>query len=344
MRFAFTDDQRAFADGLGDLLAGECPPAVVRGAWEDGSGHAPALWDAFGRLGLFALLAPEATGGMGAGMVDAVLLFERLGVAAVPGPVVEQIVAAALLADTALAAGLLDGSTVATLADRLPADGGAPVPHASVATVIVGPGGILTDVTATPVDSLDGGRLLAEITGGTATPLAGDGDAQAWNLVRERMALATAAQLTGLAAAMVAQASEYARQRQQFGRPIGAFQAVKHHLADALGAVEFARAPIAQAAWSLDEGLPSAPADVSAARVLANEAARLAARHALQVHGAIGYTWECDLHLWMKKAWALQAAWGDTSTHRRRVTRWLLGDGTPATPDGVTIPSFDRLR
>ena len=345
MRFAFTDDQRAFADGLGDLLTGECTPSVVRAAWEDGSGHAPALWDALGQLGLFALLAPEATGGMGAGMVDAVLLFERLGVAAVPGPVVEQIVAAALLAGTSHATGLLDGSTVATItAGPLATDDRAPVAHASVATVIVGPGGILTDVTATPVDSLDGGRLLAEITGGTVTPLAGDDDAQAWNLVRERMALATAAQLTGLAAAMVAQASEYARQRQQFGRPIGAFQAVKHHLADALGAVEFARAPIAQAAWSLDEGLPSAPADVSAARVLANEAARLAARHALQVHGAIGYTWECDLHLWMKKAWALQAAWGDTSTHRRRVTRWLLGDGTTATPDGVTIPSFDRLR
>jgi len=353
MRFAPTDDQRAFADGLGDLLTGECPPSVVRASWEDGTGHAPALWRALGDLGLFGLLAPEPAGGMGAGMVDAVLLFERLGVAAVPGPVIEQMVGAALLADAAETgdarpdgidiAAVVDGTVVVTLAETpVTDDATVAVPHAAVADVVVTPDGTWSDVEATAVGSLDGGRLLATVTGGTTTSVGID--AAGWDLARERMALATAAQQTGLAAAMVNLAAEYARQRNQFGRPIGAFQAVKHHLADALGAVDFARAPIVQAAWSLDEGLPSAPADVSAARVLANESARLAARHALQVHGAIGYTWECDLHLWMKKAWALQSAWGDTSSHRRRVTRWLVDRDAPVTDDGVTIPSFDRLR
>jgi len=333
MRFAFTDDQQAFADGLADLLTGECAPAVVRAAWDDGTGHAPELWARLADLGLFSLLVPEADGGMGGGMVDAVLLIERLGAAATPGPVVEQLVATPLLADTAHAAGAMAGTTVVTAAPTL----NAPVPHGAVADVVLIEGALVTGGVATAVPSLDGGRQLATLAGGTRTALDTDG-------LADRMALAVAAQLVGVATSMVALAADYARDRQQFGKPIGAFQAVKHHLADALGAVEFARAPVAQAAWSLDEGLPTASADVSVARVLAATGAEQAARSALQVHGAIGYTWECDLHLWMKKVWALQAAWGDTSSHRRRVGRWLLaGDGS-VTPDGDTLPSFERLR
>lgn len=333
MRFAFTDDQQAFADGLADLLTGECSPAVVRAAWDDGTGHAPDLWARLADLGLFSLLAPEADGGMGAGMVDAVLLVERLGAAAVPGPVVEQLVAAPLLGGTDHAAGVLAGTTIVTATPTL--DG--PVPHGAVADVVVTDGAVLTGAAATSVPGLDGGRQLATFAGGKTTPL-DTGD------LADRMALAVAAQLVGVAASMVTLAADYARDRHQFGKPIGTFQAVKHHLADALGAVEFARAPVAQAAWSLDAGLPTAPADVSVARVLAATGAEQAARSALQVHGAIGYTWECDLHLWMKKVWALQAAWGDTSFHRRRVGRWLLTGDEPVTPDGDTLPSFERLR
>lgn len=333
MRFAFTDDQQAFADGLADLLAGECPPAVVRAAWEDGTGHAPDLWNRLADLGLFSLLVSETNGGMGAGMVDAVLLIERLGAAAVPGPVVEHLVAAPLLGATDHAAGALEGTTIVTAA---PTPQG-PIPHAAVADVIVTEGALVTGGIATGVPSLDGGRQLATVDGGTTTAL------PTGNLA-DRMALAVAAQLVGVASAMVGLAADYARDRHQFGKPIGTFQAVKHHLADALGAVEFARAPVAQAAWSLDAALPTAPADVSVARVLAATGAEQAARSALQVHGAIGYTWECDLHLWMKKVWSLQAAWGDTSFHRRRVGRWLLSTDGPVTPDGDTLPSFDRLR
>lgn len=331
MRFAFTDDQLAFADGLTDVLAGECPPAVVRAAWDDHSGHSPVLWDRLADLGLFGLLVPLEEGGMGGGMVDAVLLFERLGAAAVPGPVIEQIIGAGLLAHELAAA----GATVLTIAEDL----GQPVPHAGVANLIITSGTTVGDFVATPVASLDGGRLLAEVSGGT--PADNDLDA---DTIRNHMALALSAQLVGVASTMIDQAAEYARQRHQFGKPIGAFQAVKHHLADALLAVEFARAPIWRAAWSLDNDLPTAAADVSMARVLAASGAERAARQALQVHGAIGYTWECDLQLWMKKVWALQAAFGDTSWHRRRVSRWLLDAEGSVTPEGVTIPSFELLR
>jgi alkylation response protein AidB-like acyl-CoA dehydrogenase len=124
---------------------------------------------------------------------------------------------------------------------------------------------------------------------------------------------------------MLAIAGDYARDRRQFGQPIGAFQAVKHLMADALLKVEFARPAIYRAAWSFANDTPDRARDVSMAKSLASDAALKAARSALQVHGAIGYTWECDLQLYMKKAWALAPAWGSASSHRRRVADAVLG-------------------
>jgi len=356
MRFAFTSDQLAFADGLANLLDNECPPATVRAAWSDGTGHSPGLWTQLGDLGLFAVLVPADRGGLGGTVVDAVALFERLGASAVPGPVVEQVVAAGVLAlagnDAAASVPLeavADGSLVVTLdpghtfANVHAGDAHPGFAHAGAADAIVGRDGAVTGFTASALPSLDGGRVLASVTGGSSEVVPGLDPAAADHMA-DIMSLAVGAQLVGLAAAMIDQAAEYARQRHQFGRPIGSFQAVKHLLADALLAVDFARAPLWRAAWSLDEGMPTAPADVSAARVLTDIAATRAARSALQVHGAIGYTWECDLHLWMKKVWALRTAWGDVRWHRRRVARWLLeGDG-PVCPDGETMPGLEQLR
>ena len=117
---------------------------------------------------------------------------------------------------------------------------------------------------------------------------------------------------------------EYAKARQQFGVPIGSFQAVKHHLADSRIAIEFARPLVYRAAWSITEGDPDASTHVSMAKALASEAATLTAGQALQCHGAIGYSYEYDLHLFMKRAWALAATWGDAAWHRARVGRAIL--------------------
>ena len=145
-------------------------------------------------------------------------------------------------------------------------------------------------------------------------------------LAFDRGALAAAAQLLGVADRLIEIAADYAREREQFGKPIGSFQAVKHHLANALLALEFARPVTYRAAYL---GRPRRTATtsthVSMAKAYASDAAALAARTALQVHGAIGYTWEHDLHLWMKRAWALAAAWGDASWHRERVAHAVLG-------------------
>jgi alkylation response protein AidB-like acyl-CoA dehydrogenase len=304
MRFSFTDDQRLFAEGLRDLLAKECPTSVVRAAWDDGTGHSPGLWNHLDEMGVLGLLVDEADRGMGATEVDAVLLWQELGRAGVPGPVLEHMAAAPLVAaqHASIVTAGLDGPYV---------------PHAGVADTIVTPDGALTDYTADEVASLDGGRRLYAVTGGETRAI----DTA---VVADRLALASAAYLVGLGDRMIEIAGEHARQREQFGRPIGSFQAVKHLMANALLAVEFAKAPVHRAAWSLATGSDTAARDVSMAKALANQAAYTASRNTMQVHGGIGYTWEADLHLLMKKVWTLMRAYGDTTFHRRRVAAHVL--------------------
>ena len=185
--------------------------------------------------------------------------------------------------------------------------------------VLVPGGAVRTDAaTVTAVDSIDGGRRLFTVDG-AVEPFAYD-EALAF----DRGALAAAAYLVGLSERMIDVAAEYARQREQYGRPIGVNQAVKHLLADALLKVEFAKPAVYRAAWSVAEGEPTRARDVSMAKAFASDAAYRTSRSAMQVHGAIGYTWEADLQLWMKKAWALQRAWGDATFHRRRVAEAVL--------------------
>jgi len=309
MRFAFTDDQLLFAEGLRDLLAKECPPATVRSAWDDGAGHVPALWAHLAEMGVFGMLVPESSGGLGGTEVDLVLLMEELGRAAVPGPVLETaaVVAPALGDASILGTAALDGSPY--------------TPHAHVADVVLVPGGLVRTVgaTLTDVDGIDGGRRLFTVEGAQREPVAYD-EALAF----DRGALAAAAFLVGLSVRMIDVAAEYARQREQYGRPIGVNQAVKHLLADALLKVEFAKPAVYRAAWSVAVGERSRVRDVSMAKAFASDAAYRTSRSAMQVHGAIGYTWEADLQLWMKKAWALQRAWGDATFHRRRVAAAVL--------------------
>lgn len=314
MKFSFTDDQRLFAEGLRDLLANECPPSAVRHVWESGTGHDAELWRKLGDMGVLGILVDEAHGGMGANLVDAVLLFQELGRAAAPGPVLEHMAVGAP-GVAALDSGVVDGSVVTTVwLDDSPY-----VAHAHVASIVVRHDSVLTGFTAEGVESIDGGRKLFTLSGGDTRP------ASHRRSPSDVMALATAAYLIGLGERMIDIAAEYARQREQFGKPIGSFQAVKHLMSDALLKVEFAKAPTYRAAWSLAHDDPHAARDVSMAKALASEAAYRASRSSMQVHGGIGYTWEADLQLFMKKAWALMRAHGDAVHHRRRVSASVLG-------------------
>ncbi|HEY2564088.1 MAG TPA: acyl-CoA dehydrogenase family protein, partial [Acidimicrobiales bacterium] len=177
-------------------------------------------------------------------------------------------------------------------------------------------------VAVTPIESLDPTRRLGTVdwTPVPSTLVSAGSDAEsALAILADRAALGTAAELVGLADRMITMAADYAMERKQFGRAIGSFQAVKHLLAGAQVKLEFARPVTYAAAWSLAHRAPDASRRASMAKAYASEAATEAARVSLQVHGAIGYTWECDLHLFLKRAWALAPAWGDAAEHRSRV-------------------------
>ena len=171
----------------------------------------------------------------------------------------------------------------------------------------------------TPQQSVDGARRLFSVDFDAADAelvVSGEAGWLAANKAFDRGATAAAAVLIGLAEQMIAMTVEYVVARRQFGVPIGSFQAVKHHLADAELKVSFARPTVWNAAYSLAHRLPEIERDVSMAKCFASDAAELVARKALQCHGAIGYTTEHDLHFWLKRTWALSAAWGDAAWHR----------------------------
>jgi alkylation response protein AidB-like acyl-CoA dehydrogenase len=353
MRFGFSDDQLAFRDAVRDLLAKASGPDGLRAVWDGPLGWDPAVWSQLADMGVLGLLAPESAGGLGLTEVDLVLVLEECGRAAVPGPVVEHVaVAIPALSEAATnfvvppAAGNAPPGAVfgmptaalpavsewlraATAGEVVVSASGdaALVPYGAEADVfcIVGNGVVRAVargdvVTVEPRTSVDGSRRFAEVTWSRATVLPGvDGD-----LLRSRGAAATAAYLCGLAAHLIEATADYVKERHQFGAPVGSFQAVKHHLANALIALEHARPAVYCAAWSIATGQPTVGRDASFAKVYSNEAAATAARVALQCHGAIGYTFEHDLHLWLKRVWSLQRAWGDTAHHRDRVATALL--------------------
>lgn len=321
MQFSFTSDQRLFAESLRELLANECPPSVVRTVWDNGTGHAPELWSQLADMGVLSLLVSENHGGMSGSFVDAILLFQELGRAAVPGPVLEHmVIAAPALASTSWGSALIDGTCVATAW----VDTGPYVAHAAVSQLLVRTDHVLTNFAMEEIHGVDGGRRLSVVTGGESTPVDLSVLGNSGVSAEDRLALAAAAYLIGLAERMIDMAAEYARQREQFGKPIGSFQAVKHLMSDALLRVEFAKAPTYRAAWSLATASATAARDISMAKALAGEAAYRASRSSMQVFGGIGYTWEADLQLWMKKAWALMRAFGDSHSHRRRVAVSVL--------------------
>src|SRR4051812_48014569 len=328
MRFGFSDDQLAFRDAVRDLLAKVAGPDTLRAVWDGERGYDPGAWSHLAEMGVLGLLAPEAAGGLGLTEIDLVLILEECGRAAVPGPVVEHAaVAVATLADSDSLPEWLRAAASGDLVVSAGPDGGLAVAYGAEANLLlVRHRGAIhvvdrADVTLVrPHTSVDRSRRFAEGDWSRSVPLPGADPA----LFRARGAAATAAVLCGLAAHLIETTADYVKERRQFGVPVGSFQAVKHHLADALIALEHARPAVYCAAWSIATGQPTLARDASFAKVYANEAAGLAARVALQCHGAIGYTFEHDLHLWLKRVWSLQRAWGDSAHHRRGVAAAVL--------------------
>jgi len=295
VKFVLSAEQRMFGETLRKLLA-EGGAAKAARAWASGD-TAPgrALWSAAAEAGVFAVAVPEADGGAGVLPVELAVAAEELGRAAAPGPYVETLAAAELLGGTPWPARIAEGDAVVSMA----------VPHAldaDVADLVIAADGA-ERAAGEPLASLDPARRLFRVEGGGGFTDLG--------------ALLCAAQQIGLGRALLDVSVEYAKTRHQFGRPIGEYQAVKHHLASAMVELEFARPLVYGAALSY--GTPDFARDVSAAKAAASEASYGMAKTALQVHGAIGYTDEYDPSLWIRKARALYSAWGTPSEHRARV-------------------------
>ena len=331
MNFSFGDDQRLLRDGVRDMLASECTVEDVAQAWTDGPDR--TRWKALASLGLVGLLAPEDLGGLGMDEVDLVLPLEEVGYAGLPEPLGEV---AAVTVPLLVALGTNEAHDVlgrvcqgeAIVVPALSVD---PFPaHVRSADLVaaevegeialVQPTGLaLTDQPnvdhARPTVSIDGvpgGQVVAAIP------------EDQLHLAWARGAWMASAQLVGTGRRMLDLARDHALEREQFGVPIGSFQAVKHLLAQALVSVEFARPLVHRAAWSLANGAPDVHDQVSRAKAVASEAAAEAAKAALQVHGAIGYTWEHPLHLFMKRAWSLGSAWSSTEHHWQCIEDHLL--------------------
>lgn len=309
MRFLLDAEQAEFGRTLDRMLTAADTPSVIR-AWASGdAGPGRALWGRLAEAGVFALAVPEAYEGVGPLPVELALSYVELGRHAVPGPVVETAAVATLLNGTGAAKEWLPriaaGEVVATLASgpyALDADA------ADAAFVVDGDAVRLAAGRGPLRESADPARRLFVPEGGEVVARGAK--------VREASdmaALLTAAQALGVGLELLRRTVDYVRQREQFGVPVGSFQAVKHRLADALVGLEFARPLLFGAALTMTS------TDVAAAKLSAGEAAYAAARAALQLHGAVGYTEELDLSLWLRKARPLRDAWGPPSACRERI-------------------------
>jgi alkylation response protein AidB-like acyl-CoA dehydrogenase len=331
MDFDLTEDQLALRAGANDVLDDLASPARVRAHTGTNAPFDPALWTAMVDQGWLGVEVGEGTGGLGLGSVEVAVLVEELGRHAAPVPFVSTVLALDALGtagDDAWVARLLNGDAIACVAW----DPAAPVPYAPSADIAI----VLTDdgVYATELgDAASGNRPRREpamdltrelgwlhFDPATSRRLGGP---DARTRLLDRGATFTSADLLGSATRALDMSVEYAKDRVQFGRPIGSFQAVKHRCADMLVDVEGMRSTVYWAAWCIGAGDPDASVAASTAKIWCGDASKRVMASALQVHGGIGFTWEHDLHFFLKRAQLDQLAFGDSSAHRERLAALL---------------------
>jgi alkylation response protein AidB-like acyl-CoA dehydrogenase len=322
MHFAFTQDQLAITEAARAMLIECCTPTDLRRLLASGEAIDETRWQAIVEMGLLGILAPEDRDGLGLDLVDFIGIAEAAGYVALPEPLVELAgVIVPLLArlddDRGWLARVLAAEVVAIGQSANPF-----VVHADrAAALLLGQGDAVHlvergAVTLTQEESFDPFRRLYRVGW---SPSADTRLGAGWGDTAERGALLAAAQMLGLAQRCIDMAVAYAKDRRQFGRPIGSYQAVKHLLATAQVKVEFARPVVHAAAAELPLGTLGARARLAHAHVAAGEAADLAARTAVQVHGAMGMTREADVHFFLKRALALRTAWGTPADHLAQV-------------------------
>lgn len=337
MDLTFTDEQEMVAEVVRDLLRGAAPQGGL--ARRQGAGWDDTLWDKLAAMGLCGVLAPGDLGGLDLDERDFVRVAEACGEAALAAPLVEHAGVAtpfltAFAADSRVTSLIADAATgrrrvaIAHPVNLFVADANSAdfviLHHEGAAHLVA-----RDEIELSTRESADPFRRIFSIdwTPGAATLLAdAETAAPVWARALDRAALFAAAQALGGAARCLELAVSYVQDRRQFGRPIGANQAVKHALADIQVRLSFARPVVYAAAAALaDPGL-DATARVSHAKLVGVEAAAAAARTALHVHGAMGYSWEVDAHFHLKRALVLGAIWGDSHFHARRVAKRVFDE------------------
>jgi alkylation response protein AidB-like acyl-CoA dehydrogenase len=354
MDFEFSADQRALRDLARELLTREASAAKLRTVVGTVEGYDPVAWSRMAEVGLHGIPVAEQYGGMGLGMVELALVLEEMGRVAYAGPYFASVaLAAALIAAGGseeqrrrwlpkIAAGELKATvafyegdpwpTTATLRTSV-ADGvvsgfkrAVPFGAAADLVLVVGRGGALAALTAgapgmivEPSETMDVGQRDTAIrfAGARGEPM--PGGLAAVEAMLAHAAVGSCAEMLGAARRSMEMSVEYAKTREQFGQPIGSFQAVKHLCAEMLDEVEHSYAATYYAAWALDASADDAASAASVAKAFVSESARKVCGDAIQVHGGIGFTWEFDLHFYFKRAKHFEPLWGDADYHRERV-------------------------
>jgi alkylation response protein AidB-like acyl-CoA dehydrogenase len=319
--FELSDDQEALQDGVRKLCEGRFPMEQVRGWASEAGGVDRSAWRELAEAGVFSLRLPEADGGVGLGVADAVLVFEELGRALVPGPLLATHLAAALVPGAGTGervVGLVDGRKDVLVVEHLDA--------LDDLLVLDDDGVSLLDPNT--LDARPLGRPLDPLTPVHQVRVAPEGRrvggpelVAAWSDLGPTLA---AALLLGIAEATTDMAVAYAKQRVQFDRPIGTFQAVKHLLADMLVRSELARAATYAAGVTLDDPQVGDPSRAAVgAKLMAGEAATTNGHTCVQVHGGMGFTWEVAAHLYLKRAWVLDTVFGSVDDQALAMAAFL---------------------
>ncbi len=374
MHFQLTDEQRALRDAVRSYLRGRFGPQQVRDLYEapDGDGVPAALWQALGEQGWLAVLVPEEHDGIGLGLLDAAVLAREFGAGTVPGPWLGTVLAgeALRLAGSAeqqaehlprIAAGEVKGAVALLRAGYSPSPQGAPfqasggqlsgrldlVEYPAVADFLVvaaQDGLYLVDpkasgVTITAQPALDRTTRLGtvELAGASGEKLPGSTPEVVQELL-DRAAVLVANDLVGISRKALTDTVEYDKTRVQFGKPIGSFQAIKHHLADLHIAVTFAEHAATYAAHAADVDAEDRELAASIAKSKAADVANEMTAAMIQYHGGIGYTWEHDTHFYFKRSKRLEAAYGDVSQHRERIAKLVI-DVQPGHGDASAVGS-----
>ena len=320
MNFIFTEDQIQFKEAIKSFLTDECTPESIREGWEIKKPFNQDRWSNLIDLGILSSNLPEEKGGLGIDQVTLTLMVEEMGYAGLPEPAAEQTFLVNDLISILpqnIAEAVEDlyeaGTKYISLAHPL-----APNPLFAKDSA----GLILLDESECKfiskenmdleiITSNDPSRELYKINSINDSISSNENFTELNAAVSARGSLMTAALLIGLAQKMIDLSSAYVLDRTQFGKPIGSFQAVKHMLADVAVAIEFAKPAVYRAAHSLSDNNSKLLLHCAHAKFMCSRAAELACKNSIQAHGAMGYTWEMDLHIYMRKAWSMMACWGN---------------------------------